>query len=175
MGASRSPLGFESLNIVVSHDNMDRIAGTPLPHMTGEAVRSSPYGLGRGSDHPRNSSHMNVGVTTAAHGHVMFGCLFPAGHQVWVMTGGAGHLTLQEASGLPETIRLMGNLQPVVVPRSRLAIEKQLIVLQWLAWPVGEGNTVYIPKHTWQVRTRCLKVALHAYIHLSVPAQRGRI
>src|SRR5258708_30642034 len=69
----------------------------------------------------------------------------------------------------------MGNLQSVVVPRSRLAIEKQLIVLQRLARPVGERNTFYLPKRIWQLRTRCLKVALHTYIHLSVPAQRGRI
>ena len=118
---------------------------------------------------------MNVGMTTPAHGHVMFGCLFPAERLVRVMTGSAGHLALQEASGLPQAIRLMGNLQPVVVPRSRLAIEKQLIVLQRLAWPVGEGNTVYLPERIWQLRTRCLKMALHAYIHLSAPAQSGRI
>jgi hypothetical protein len=118
---------------------------------------------------------MNIGVTTATHGYVMFGCLFSSERLVWVMAGSAGHLTLEEARGFPEPVRLMGNFQPVVVPRSLLAIEKQFIGLQRFPRLIGERNSVDLPERAWQLRARCLEVALHAYIHLSVPAQRGRI
>ena len=81
---------------------------------------------------------MSRGMATCAYRHVVPSRFNTCQFLVRVMAGDACHLALQKASGLPEAIGLVRNLQPVVKTGARLAIEGQLVVRQRFARPVGE-------------------------------------
>ena len=121
--ASRSPAHWPALNIVVRHDHVNGVFGSPLRHMAVDAGRTractSDRALRRGA----------LLVAAPAHRNMTLNCLGTARNIVRVVAREARHPAALEARRLAQPVGAAGDLELVIAARlPRRMIEMNEVV-----------------------------------------------